>query len=531
MNIRVKSITPISYSLKVGAIKKKLSTYTHGSFVSQMYSHFQMVREPKVGVAMNFPWSCFLAMKWKFTTPMKASVKEMNYSDFVDVINRVYDLQVEASSLIAEEKLLLNIRRMIINQLLYQSSNKFDLNSLLRQFYWYCEFNDDSYFKESFFKMSGFRLETYYKISIYLFLLSIVNDEVESEFYEINRIIIHLAPIIDIKEIKAYFNFVGLSIMDLEAYLSNYSCGKSPVVEYYEDTPLLNKPILFHDNGVMILCKKVMKAGFANLIPEILKKEFKEEYKIKFGSLLERHITNFLKELKYNFESEKEIRKIYNKKNVTGKVVDFIITEGDAITFVDCKAIEPAKFVKVSNDAKLLKQRLESSFLKGIVQGLECARILNNIGYKTSSKNNSIIIVVHRDHFIPNARAVEGLIAPGFFDEIIAEYGELPVSPKRIYYMTIDEFELMLKGCAEYNNGICDVISYCADADSFPESQKANVSMHLGGFFPDGVQDPEYIIDIRKRYFDLLTNVIGFSSRIWDGKLNEFLIMRGVILK
>ena len=48
-----------------------------------------------------------------------------------------------------DKKVLLSLRRMIINQQLYQAPMKLELNTLARQYYWYCNY-DGGYFDKVF---------------------------------------------------------------------------------------------------------------------------------------------------------------------------------------------------------------------------------------------------------------------------------------------------------------------------------------------------------------------------------------------
>lgn len=133
--------TAKNYRGKVEAIKKKLATFTDESFFYNMYHHFQVIRNPRVGIVSNFPWCCFLALKWKFTRPVRSKKYEMKEKDYIDIINRIYNLQNEMEGLYDNSKFLLSIRRMIVNQQLYQVPMKLEINTIARQYYWYSNYD------------------------------------------------------------------------------------------------------------------------------------------------------------------------------------------------------------------------------------------------------------------------------------------------------------------------------------------------------------------------------------------------------
>ncbi|HEE2321799.1 TPA: hypothetical protein R6996_003034, partial [Klebsiella pneumoniae] len=98
------------YNGKVVAIKKKLSGYDDASFITMMYDHFQTILKPELGISSNFPWCCFLALKWKLSEPLKRNVSPMNKRDFIDIVNRIYNLQNEVSGFFDDKKVLLSLR-------------------------------------------------------------------------------------------------------------------------------------------------------------------------------------------------------------------------------------------------------------------------------------------------------------------------------------------------------------------------------------------------------------------------------------
>lgn len=529
MSVAIKTMTPMSYSVKVDAIKKRLSYYSDVSFLSNFYEHFQKIRTVEVGIASNFPWCCYLAMKWKFCVKEKKPAKKMGSKDFIDIVNLIYKLQLEASNLVFDDKVMLSLRRMMINQLLYQSTDKFNANSLTRQYVWYC-LNDESYYKDKFLECTGLHLECYYKMAYYFTVISCINPEVESEVIPFKHLIINLVPMFGPDQVKKFLELTCLKVEGIRDFIAPYKLDRNITTEYYEDTPFLSKPIFLDSDGVVILCKRIMKSGFVNLVPELLKQVYKESYKEKFGETMELYVSHFLEKYEYDFKSEREIKKIYSDNAIKNcKSVDFVISEGDSIVYVDSKAIEPARFVKTSNNAQLLKERLNKSFIKGIYQGQECAFNLNEIGMRKPSLKDSMLIVVHRDHHISNAMAVQSLINPDLSIDLSEKYHEIPIDLKRIYYITIDEFELLLMMCKQKELSINEFIDMCVEKDSSPHAQKANLSMHIYELAPEGIEDDQLIVEGRGLLIDDVIENMKISTSKWSGKVDMYLKIKDFI--
>lgn len=523
--------TARNYSGKVTAIKKKLATFTDDSFFNNMYVHFQSIRSPKTGIVSNFPWCCFLALKWKFSEPVRYNAGEMKMKDFIDIVNRIYNLQSEVDGLYDNNKILLSIRRMIVNQKLYQVPVKLELNTLARQYYWYANYGGD-YFKRNFEKLYGLTLEEYYKISAYFSLLSCVEDNKESVNIPFNVFIIHLIPYFSVETLRNYLNLVSVKWSGLRVFMEHFKDNQQKDIEYFLDTPMLTKPFIKTDLGLVVLSKHILRASLSALVPSLLKKDLASAYKDKFGKAMEAYIGSLLNETFPSVKTESEIVELYRKNKMPEKtkVVDFLLQETDGKVYIDSKAIEPDKTVKYSNSALIIKQRLGNSFIKGVLQGLDCARAINNISGDKKSVKDSLIIITHMDHYISTGTTIEDMLDKSFFKMIEEKYGELSINKERIYYMTIDEFEFMIEVCRLKKITITSLIDACSKDDSSSSTQKFNVMMHLNKICPEGTPDRKIISETRVYLFEELIESMKISNSHWDGRIREYLAIKQFIL-
>lgn len=518
------------YKEKVFAIKKKLSAYDDDSFFNNMYQHFQRIRDPRTGIVSNFPWCCFLALKWKFTEPSRGTSRIMKEKDFVDIINRIYNLQSEVEGLFDDSKILLSIRRMIVNQQLYQVSMRLELNTLARQYYWYHNYGG-GYFDRNFKELYGIRLKDYYKISAYFSIFSCIGEDKESAFISYSVILIHLVPYFGAETIKNYLNLVSVKWSDLRSFMSLFKDEQQKEIEYFLDTPMLNKPLIQTDAGLVILSKHILRASLTALVPSLLKKELSSAYKDKFGKTMEFYIGSLLDEVFVNVIKEHEILELYRKNKISErtKVVDFIVQEEGGSVYIDSKAIEPDKTVKYSNSALHIKQRLGNSFIKGVLQGQDCARAMNFMNGNEISLKDSLIIITHMDHYISTGKTIEDMLDDSFFEMIEAKYGKLSISKDRIYYMTIEEFELLTEVCRNNKITLTSIIDACCRDDSSSGTQKFNVMMHLYKIPPEGIPDRNIVENTRDFLFDELIESMKKSKFHWDGKIKEYLALKEYI--
>lgn len=509
------------YVLELKSIKRKLNRYSDISFLSRMYQHLSSFRNEQHGVISNFPWCCFLALKWKFSSD-PINDKELSMREFIDIINRIYNLQIYAMSLHKDKRVFLSIRRIMIPQMLFQSRWKADINSLARQYMWFCQMDKD-YYRNSFKEIAGFSLEDFYKISCYLSAICYIDDESDSGSLQFNVILIHLLPSFGLEVISLYLKFVSLRFDEIRSFMQSHKYDDNRKSEYFEDTPLIKKPIIIMDDKLIFLSKKILNVSLSNMIPNLLKLHYGTKFKEKFGQLMERYVGDLLVELNVSLLTEDDIYKEYKRNNIQGKVVDFIVKYENSSVFIDSKAIEPDKVIKSSDYAKTLKDRLKNSFTKGIIQGEECASKLSSLGYTNNPESDSLIIVTHKDHHIPTGKMIGELIDEDLFSKIESKHGELKIKKERIYYITIDDLEDLIYICKTKGISITEVINKCVKDDSDKLREKASFNMHLHSYLDSGIPDRDDIIKYRDYLMDASMEHARNAQEVWSGSVDVYI--------
>ncbi|HCP1430578.1 TPA: orthopoxvirus A36R protein, partial [Escherichia coli] len=226
-----------------------------------------------------------------------------------------------------------------------------------------------------------------------------------------------LIPYFSPETLKNYLNLVSVKWSELRAFMVQFRDEQQKDIEYFLDTPMLSKPFIQIDEGLVVLSKHILRASLSGLVPSLLKKDLGSAYKDKFGKAMENYIETLLTEVFPKVKTERQIKELYRKHQVSEKtkVVDFILEEDEGNVYIDSKAIEPDKTVKYSNTAVVIKQRLGNSFIKGVLQGLDCARTINKINGNKKSKRDSLIIITHMDHYISTGKTIEDMLDNSFF--------------------------------------------------------------------------------------------------------------------
>ncbi|ELB3370136.1 hypothetical protein RHJ70_004901, partial [Escherichia coli] len=94
---------------------------------------------------------------------------------------------------------------------------------------------------------------------------------------------------------------------------------------------------------------------------------------------------------------------------------------------------------------------------------------------------------------------------------------------------TIDEFELLLMMCKQKELSINEFIDMCVEKDSFPHTQKSNLSMHIYEFAPEGIDDDQLIVKGRDLLIDDVIENMKESASKWSGKVDMYLKIKDYI--
>lgn len=506
--------TKSRYSERAEAISEKMRKYTHDSFLNCLFTHFQTYRRQN-NITMNFPWCCFLALKWKFSAEQRSYASDMSQKEFEKIINKIYQLTEDAVKFESEVGVILEMRRMIINQTFYQARLPTFALALSRQYSWYCK-SKTPYFRDNFKSLTGLNLDNYYKMAFFLTFYFHLNKNRESGLMPLDRIIIFLVPLFGVNEVRNFLKLVSIRRDEIKDFVFLHARKGWNVEEYFERTPFLYKPLIFEKEGLIALSKTVMSAGFSLIVPELFNQKLNGKYGDKFGKTVEEYLKKRLTDAFSNVKTESDLEKIYRAKRKSGKVVDYLIQEGDAKVFIDSKAVMPHRILRESIIPDNLKNKIKSNLLEGLEKGQKCASIINGIEERKSNARDSLIIILQQDHYVSTGKFISSFIKDDVFKNITSELGELPISENRIYYLTIDEFENLLESCVYNRISITEIIDRCAENDQNSATKKMNFQMHIDELLPPQSKIQKDLLDNNNEFLEVYSSIKN-TSKIWEG--------------
>ncbi|QVK31783.1 GapS1 family protein [Pseudomonas syringae] len=512
------------YKKKIQHLAKCLDSYDHISVLEAWLGNLISERDQKdVDLFKRLPWLQFFLLKLALLG--KSGPIKMSRDRFIRYANELYSMQIDAVRGLESDKVDLLLRPMIVQQIWYQQKHEQILITLFRQRLFFLSAN--SWYPEQFLKHAGITLGNFYVISIYL-LVSSRDHKLTALDINLYDLLFHLAPQISFNEVIRYFLLMGVRTADLSKYINHHKLCDIYESEYFQDTPLKERPIIINGESLIIPDLHMFNAAIKDFAPNYLKKI--PGYKEQFGPDFEQYLKEVLLESKLDFWDEKDrIASFYKKYGIKGKVVDFLIPGGNSVVLVESKAIEPNAVVKTSSDADQLKKMLSGSYIKAIKQGVHAASALGQTP-EFSGKKFSLLVVTHEDFGIFGGRWVTQYIDKDIPGWIKTNYPDSPLSLDDIFYCTVDNFETLTRG---HSNGVCDLFSVINEASTKDETV-LNKKLVFGQVISSAIDGAIGLHPALKKEMD---GYLSFTSKLfqqnhawWGGNVGRLINTRKKIV-
>ena len=513
----------MTYEKSVRKIISSIGNYSKFSILKESLGYLSNIESGIEERARAMPHIVYLLIKWSMLSSGHNKIN-ITPKEFSKLTNEIYHIQHLAVKLDSDGNFLLKLRVMLMQQTIPQKNYQRHLITLSRQKYWFAN-KKDSFYNDSFKKITGISLDSFYSVVFYLSACSIPLAK-KIDCIDFSNLVTQLSPKISIEEIAATIKLLALKPENIPTYLKKFELPENPIWEYFADTPFINKPLLINENTISFIEKDLFLRSVSDFISRILKVE-NMHFKNNFGATMEDYIGELFKNHNISHFTENEIGGMYRRIGKKAKIVDFIIS-GDVNIYLDSKAIEPNGLVSTSHDPEILRKSLEASYIKAIFQGQECCYTLTQNKVFDPSEN-FLLIVVHQDHYISSGVRLEELIYPELSKEIIEKFGYIPIPIKNIYYITIDDLEILVAMESRKKNSICEILRSSVIRDNKVETHCMLFSMHI-----EKIGAPHLnaaLRDICAINFNDGISLISENSKYWNNKIYEFIFHRNKLKK
>lgn len=459
------------YTYRMRALSRELEGYDHITVIESAIKSLQAEKGDNVKMLKRLPWIQFFLLKIALLAPSGSKI--MTPDKFNSYANKLYAMQLHASG-IDSGNITLKLRPMLLQQLWYQAQKERTYLDFVRQSVFFSKKNP--WYENSFRLATGLSLSVFYKISTYLLTVAKRHTHTVVDL-NLFSTIFHLCPGISFEDVVVYLRLVGVRSADLSSYFKKHKLSDVYQSEFFQDTPLKDRPVLINGDDLLIFDVDVFFSGMSQYVPTVLKKI--PGYKEQFGKDYELYVDEVLRHSKIAYWREtKEIDDFYKRHGIKGKRVDFLLEDDERVVLIESKAIEPSPIVKTASDARLLKKLLEDSFIKAIKQGVHSAYHLGRTK-RFAGKRFFLLVVTHMDFGIYGGRWIADYVDEELEAWIESAYPGGALALDDIMYCTVADLEDLARGHVAKAFNLIDAISSASSKGLKSYEQKMVFSQAL----------------------------------------------------
>lgn len=446
----------------------------------------------KIGHLRSYsPWRLLLLIKWTFVYGdyLSPKRKRLTTYHFNYLLNLMHDFEGSMRLPTEHDSLLLFFRKMAFQQFWLQ--HELSVTALARQSILFASLEANHPFQTQFLEKAGVPISEFIELSIMLTTRFFIEKKksVSVEWFKtVNKSFRQ-------GTIESFLNFLSSDFDSLRDHLiQSEQVGKKPLYEAYENTPLAATPMLKHGLEYTPFSPYLLVRSLETAIYDTLKADDRAKFMERFGGLFERYVENSISATGLPFLNENHLREALPGN---GKVVDYLLIDEDAAVFIDSKGVEMAYLGMVGYQREIIKDRSKDSVLKGIQQGLETAirlKAVQHIGQLTFPKSkNYLIVVTYKDLFLGNGTDFYQYVAKDTLDRIVAGYKDIQIPFEHMYFMQIEDFDLLMGSVASGESRLKDILELAVKSDGHPSTKKFTFDQHIWEACPDA-KPPTWLI-------------------------------------
>ena len=282
--------------------------------------------------------------------------------------------------------------------------------------------------------------------------------------------------------VEAFLGSLSLDISQARRYLVDQQAGGAPsrFYEYYEEPALGRYPLLRYRDGFVPYSPYLLYHSLQTFVYDVLKAGTPDLFMGKFGPLFQTYVQRAIEYAQWNFLTEDQLKK---RLDCSDKIVDFLIHDERTHVFVEAKGVEMADLGKVSHSPDVVKDKIKDSLIKAIKQAYATARQAKNVCHRddaqTAPEDNYLIVVTFKDFYIGNGCDLHDFVAEDVIKRIIEDYGKEWIPIENIYFLSIDEFEILAEAFRGWQQGLVECLKKAVEADKDPMTKKFVFQQHL----------------------------------------------------
>lgn len=450
------------------------------------------------------PWFSLLLIKWTFLYGRWDKAlpnKPFNSTTLGRLMNRMHKLNNLARSPRQYDHPYLFMRHLAFQQLWLQEETE-DKVRLARQIFLFGNLQDDHTFKRDFKQNSGIEIDHFIELSLCLmgrFIWNNQADNVAESWFD------SLQASYPPETVKKFLSHISGDINRVKTHLEQDTGANRDIsYEIYEQSPLMRYPLLKDNDKYYVYSIILLLHSLQSFIYDTLKAKSPNAFVNKFGKIFEEYVARGIDYMGLPYKHEHSLQKTLDG----GKAVDFIVVDDNCNILIDAKGVEMNQLGMVDHRPKVILNRTKTSVMKGIQQGTEVAHKLKDNsqidGLQTGCQN-FLLVVTYKDFYVGNGKTFYEAIGRERVDQIRAEYDASQLPYENMYFISVDDFDYLVRLVHDGQCGLAEAIKTIREADREPSKSTFLFRQGLKTHFGNGqMQMPEYLEDEFKKIMNTL---------------------------
>lgn len=457
-------------------------------------------------LTMYPPWRLLLLIKWTFIYGEYLSPyrKRLTVGSFNYLLNRMHDFEGSLRHPGEYVNIFIFFRNMAFQQFWLQ--HEFNMVNFARQSLLFGRLDNRHPFQRRFTEKCGVSIPDFIELAMMLMprFTAERQKSITSNWFRA------VADKYKLGTIQKFLDLLAIDFESLKEKLIRQQSNRKVQYEAYEKTPLRETPLLKHNSKYYPFSPELLARCLETFIYDTLRSDGPNDFMNKFGPIFEKYVGNSISNTKIRYFTEKELSDMLPGE---GKLVDYLLIDGDNKIFIDAKGVEMSYLGMVGHQLEVIKDKTKTSIIKGIQQGFDTARRLEGINkideIEVGGGHRYLIVVTFKDMFVGNGLDFYEYVAKDTLNELISQYGgTAPIPFEHMYFMSIDDFDLLTGGIASGEIELTKVLEHAVKSDALWETKKFTFEQHIYDMHPKTkapvwlVGESKYILDCCRLRFN-----------------------------
>ena len=477
------TVTPRSFDARLQDIQSRLRPYSPLSVLKASLDYLHEPAKGRHGRLLKHPWQILLLIKWVFVDPIASMPGRpaIGRPELMGILQSVYELSNSGRRPTEYEDVSLFLRATAYQQFVHQA--EVGGIDIARQRALFAQVPENHFFKTRFLRSTGVNVGDFLRLALTLTV------GFESGGYTMPRSdLFNLCPNTRPDVIDAFLRSISVDVNDLSSVLAYQDSNGRSADEFLQQTPFMRYPLVKVGASYWCMSKYILQRSLGHFVYDQLKRDDIDRFNHPFGSAFESYVEEQVRQSTLEFASEQDLI----RHLPTGRVVDFLIADGDANVFIDAKGVEMAQRGRAAYRREIVHQATRTSLIKAFEQGLDvCSRIsMQNAPHPVirPRSTNYLLAITYKELYIGNGRMLAAAVGDNRIQQIRAQFDAHDLIPdENVYFLTIAEFEVLMALVANGRVGLVQALDRARAADSSPHTQKFTFEQHMGSW-PESLQ-------------------------------------------